>query len=165
MPRLPFMKQCLKHEIEPCLQFGKKSKFFVGRLMDSLLHQSCFIEKASCPFAICGLCGFQDSDVFVFKMREDDEESYMVDRCCRDRLVAACNFYVFIRYIHMGMLSQDRSIESLFHEAIGLRLCMFWARTGLMSSRQIGKQAQWLSDEQVPDLLVLSHTLSLRRED
>lgn len=165
MHRLPFMEQCIKQEIEPCLQFSKKSKFFVRRLMDAMLHQSCFIEKASCPFAICSLCGFQDSDVFLFKKREEDENWYTVDRCCRDRLVAACNFYVFVRYIHMGLLSQGRSIESLFHESVRLRLCMFWARTGLMSSKQIGKQTRWLSDTQVPDMLVLSHMLSLKRED
>ncbi|CAO0795786.1 unnamed protein product [Mucor circinelloides] len=41
---LPFMKYCLKSDIEPCLKFGKAT---TKRLLDAILSKTCLIEE--CP--------------------------------------------------------------------------------------------------------------------
>ncbi|KAI8084106.1 uncharacterized protein B0P05DRAFT_536182 [Gilbertella persicaria] len=44
---LPFMKQCLKSDIEPCLRFGPSPKITTKKISDAILVKSCFLE--SCP--------------------------------------------------------------------------------------------------------------------
>jgi hypothetical protein len=75
------------------------------------------------------------TDLFRFKLKETDTEWFWIDRSCRDRLVAVCDFYVFIRHVRQGLQSQ-RTINSLFQECVWLRLVMFWARSGVHHSLQ-----------------------------
>ncbi|KAI9015275.1 hypothetical protein CLU79DRAFT_765926 [Phycomyces nitens] len=74
-------------------------------------------------------------DIFRFRLRDQDQEWQWLDRACRDRLVAVCDFYVFVRHLRLG-LHGPRPIQSLFEESVWLRLGMFWARSGLSLSDQ-----------------------------
>ncbi|KAI9339227.1 hypothetical protein BD770DRAFT_400260 [Pilaira anomala] len=80
----------------------------------------------------CYGCGtaLNNKDLFRFKLKEHDTDWFWIDRACRDRLVAACDFYVFIRHVRAGLQDQ-RSVQSLFQECVWLKLCMFWARSGV----------------------------------
>lgn len=80
----------------------------------------------------CYGCGsnMNTTDLYKFKLKESDTEWFWIDRSCRDRLVAVCDFYVFIRHVRQGLQSQ-RTINSLFQECVWLRLVMFWARSGV----------------------------------
>lgn len=169
--RLPFLKQCLELDIEPCLRFGntiKASRLSMKKVLDAIIREPCFIEsdtpkkrhshddrlatpkqpavrRSSFAFNTfkfrssteeaqqqqCYGCGTtMNNDLFRFRLKEQDKESFWIDRACRDRLVAVCDFYVFIRHIRSGLQSQ-RTIQSLFQECIWLKLCMFWARSGV----------------------------------
>lgn len=170
MHRLPFLKQCLELDIEPCLRFGNttRSKLSIKKVLDAVMRAPCFIEsvtskkrhshdnltnntiaskptrRSSFPFSsfkfrsvtadeeeICYACGAtMHLELFRFRLKEQDTESYWIDRACRDRLVAVCDFYVFLRHVRSGLQSQ-RTIQSLFQECIWLKLSMFWARSGV----------------------------------
>lgn len=79
----------------------------------------------------CYGCGMElQAPLFRFRLKEQDTDSYTIDRSCRDRLVAVCDFYVFIRHVRLGLQSQ-KTIQCLFRECVWLRLCMFWARSGI----------------------------------
>lgn len=161
--RLPFLKQCLELDIEPCLRFGTK-RLSIKKVLDAVMREPCFIEsdtpkkrhshdmlamkqattrRSSFAFGTlklrssaeeaqqCYGCGVKmHHHLFRFRLREQDTESYWIDRACRDRLVAVCDFYVFIRHVRSGLQSQ-RTIQSLFQECVWLKLCMFWARSGV----------------------------------
>lgn len=82
----------------------------------------------------CSACGRSadpgnsQSVLLNYRFRLDENENWLpIDQYCRDRLVAVCEFFVFIRNIQMGLYS-DRSIEDLYTENIRLRLQMFYSR-------------------------------------
>ncbi|KAL0083632.1 hypothetical protein J3Q64DRAFT_1606095, partial [Phycomyces blakesleeanus] len=145
--RLYFIKQCVERDIEPCLRLGPKSRLSVRRLLDTIVHQPCFIERHDrllyqtqqndhrTSFSISngtstlGRKNSSSKDVFRFRLRDQDQEWQWLDRACRDRLVAVCDFYVFVRHLRLG-LHGPRPIQSLFEESVWLRLGMFWARSG-----------------------------------
>ncbi|KAI7895054.1 uncharacterized protein EV154DRAFT_391521, partial [Mucor mucedo] len=149
--RLPFLKQCLELDIEPCLRFGNttRSRLSIKKVLEAVMREPCLIESdtpkkrhshdhlstntttATMKQTMCYACGTtMHLDLFRFRLKEQDTESYLIDRACRDRLVAVCDFYVFIRHVRSGLQSQ-RTIQSLFQECIWLKLCMFWARSGV----------------------------------
>lgn len=74
----------------------------------------------------CGRSSHQASLPYRFRISYFDDWA-CIDRFCRDRLVAVCEYFVFIRNVRQGYYS-SRSIPDLFHEATRLRLQMFYAR-------------------------------------
>ncbi|CAO3589582.1 unnamed protein product [Absidia cylindrospora] len=84
-------------------------------------------------FAGCQACGRNNeasSLPYRFRISYFDDWA-CIDRYCRDRLVAVCEFYVFIRNVRQGYYS-TRSITDLYQEALRLRLQMFYARMGAL---------------------------------
>ncbi|KAI8058941.1 uncharacterized protein B0P05DRAFT_559133 [Gilbertella persicaria] len=141
-----FMKHCLNEDIEPCLRFGPQSKLSIKKMIDFLSRQPCFIEhhtatavqsikplwglnKSILVSNACSACGRSaESVVLNYRFRLDENDTWLpIDQYCRDRLVAVCEFFVFIRNVQMN-LYQDRSIEDLYTENIRLRLQMFYSR-------------------------------------
>lgn len=74
----------------------------------------------------CSACGKRPSVFYRFRLQEQDDW-LLIDQNCRDRLVAVCNFYSFIRNIQLGYYHQP-STQDLYLENIDLRLKMFYAR-------------------------------------
>ncbi|KAF9999515.1 Guanine nucleotide exchange factor (GEF) which may activate RAB8A and RAB8B [Entomortierella chlamydospora] len=83
------------------------------------------------PKGGCQACGRQGSLSHRYRIATSDEWSF-IDRFCRDRLVAVCEFYIFIRNIRSGLYA-NRSIEDLYSECLRLRLQMFYARSGVLT--------------------------------
>ncbi|KAI8077872.1 uncharacterized protein BX664DRAFT_270581 [Halteromyces radiatus] len=88
-------------------------------------------NKANNTTIGCAACGRQKTNqdempYYQFKMDEKDDWLPM-DQYCRDRLVAVCEFFVFIRNIHLRLYSH-RTIDDLYSENIRLRLQMFYSR-------------------------------------
>ncbi|KAJ1738727.1 hypothetical protein LPJ68_005312 [Coemansia sp. RSA 1086] len=79
----------------------------------------------------CQACGRECQQcTYRFRMsNRADSEWIQVDTMCRDRLVAVCEFYGFVRYLRQGIFA-SRSIMELYMETIRLRLSMFYARIG-----------------------------------
>ncbi|KAJ1831036.1 hypothetical protein LPJ63_004555 [Coemansia sp. RSA 2711] len=79
----------------------------------------------------CQACGRECQQcTYRFRMGfKPDSEWIQVDTMCRDRLVAVCEFYGFVRYLHQGIFA-SRSIMELYMETIRLRLSMFYSRIG-----------------------------------
>ncbi|KAJ1959676.1 hypothetical protein GGI12_004216 [Dipsacomyces acuminosporus] len=78
----------------------------------------------------CQACGRECQCTYRFHMGlKADTDWIQIDTLCRDRLVAACEFYGFIRYLRQGIFA-SRSIMDMYQETIRLRLCMFYARIG-----------------------------------
>ncbi|KAG0174123.1 RAB3A interacting protein [Apophysomyces sp. BC1034] len=136
--RLPLIKQCLAEDVEPCLG-PLKAKLTLSKIVDCLVHQPCFIERCrrrghgNAVSNSCFACA--RPIMFRFRLRENDK-TWPIDRGCRDRLVAVCNFYMFVRNVHDNRYG-SRSVESLFWEFIQTRLCMFWARSGVHMDKDL----------------------------
>lgn len=82
------------------------------------------------PKGGCQTCGRPGPLTHRYRIATSDEWSF-IDRFCRDRLVAACEFYIFVRNIRASLYS-TRSIEDLYSECLRLRLQMFYARSGVL---------------------------------
>lgn len=57
------------------------------------------------------------------------KSQFLVDSQCRDRIVAVCDFFAFIRYFQAGFYGSIAS-EALFIKYLHLKRRMFYARTG-----------------------------------
>ncbi|CEG65831.1 hypothetical protein RMATCC62417_02530 [Rhizopus microsporus] len=155
-----FMKYCLNEDIEPCLRFGPQSKLSTKKMIDSFSRQPCFIEHINATDSMppspslwnrlsnksnlcCSACGRSSSSICTtseqgqrpqlnYRFRLNEQDNWLlIDQYCRDRLVAVCNFFVFVRNIQLGLYS-DRSIHDLYAENIRLRLQMFYSRMGAL---------------------------------
>ncbi|KAF9910274.1 hypothetical protein BX616_010914 [Lobosporangium transversale] len=56
---------------------------------------------------------------------------YSLDRFCRDRIVAVCDFYMFMTHLRQGLLDHQSNLE-LFRRVLCLRQRMGCARIGFM---------------------------------
>ncbi|KAI9495267.1 hypothetical protein BDB00DRAFT_736532, partial [Zychaea mexicana] len=136
-----YMKVCQQEDVEPCLRFGPHSRLSVKKMNEYLSRQPCFIEQldeeSQKTMTIntnhhqqCSACGRpadqQGSLLYRFRLDESDDWA-AIDQYCRDRLVAVCEFYVFIRNVQKGFYA-DREIDDLYTENIRLRLQMFYSR-------------------------------------
>ncbi|CAO3590103.1 unnamed protein product [Absidia cylindrospora] len=185
LSQITYLKYCQLEDIEPCLRFGPHSRLSTKKMVNHLLHQSCFIQhmcldsyawhpttatastttvvsvdQPTLPSSVtqrpllwdrwyspstttnasiimtCAACGrscdnrADVSSFYQFKMDEKDTWLPM-DQYCRDRLVAVCEFFVFIRNIHLRLYSH-RTIDDLYSENIRLRLQMFYSRVGAL---------------------------------
>ncbi|CAO3700333.1 unnamed protein product [Rhizopus stolonifer] len=157
--RLSFLKLCFTMDVQPCLRSGIGfSRLTLKRLLESVIHQSCFIERTT-PFQLnqqesvrrpsfvarfrpapgtqCYGCNSKidkQTEMFRFKLKEQDTDWQYIDKACRNRLVAVCDFYAFVRHVQLG-LQAARTAESLFEECFKLRLTMFYARSGTFMKR------------------------------
>ncbi|KAI1313810.1 RAB3A interacting protein [Mortierella claussenii] len=82
------------------------------------------------PKGGCQTCGRAGPLSHRYRIATSDDWSF-IDRFCRDRLVAVCEFYIFIRNIRAGLYA-TRAIEDLYSESLRLRLQMFYARSGVL---------------------------------
>lgn len=161
---IPFMKNCLVEDVEPCLRFGPNSRLNPKKLSEAIAANACFIEEAPygfakdqakrpydvplkisaaknmiwerlssapvAPFAGCQACGRNpDPKIplqYRFRISVLDDWA-CIDRYCRDRLVAVCEFYLFIRNIRHGYYN-GRTKTDLYQECTRLKLQMFYAR-------------------------------------
>ncbi|KAG0216278.1 RAB3A interacting protein [Mortierella sp. GBA30] len=104
---------------------------------NSMSSKSMLWERLQTQYALyqapkggCQTCGRSGALSHRYRIATLDEWSF-IDRFCRDRLVAACEFYVFIRNIRAGLYS-NRTVEDLYSECLRLRLQMFYARAGVL---------------------------------
>ncbi|KAI9312662.1 hypothetical protein BX666DRAFT_1985271 [Dichotomocladium elegans] len=165
---IPFLKNCLAEDVEPCLRFGANPRLSARKIAEAIVMNTCFIEEAPVGFAeeqarrppdmplristsktmiwerisnggnplhilgACQACGRQDQHPLPYRFRTSYFDDWAcIDRFCRDRLVAVCEFYVFIRNVRQGYYS-TRSLPDLYQEAMRLRLQMFYARLGTL---------------------------------
>lgn len=94
----------------------------------SLMWERFSSNNQTTVFSGCQACGRNDGTPLPYRFRTSYFDDWgCIDRFCRDRLVAVCEFYVLIRNIRQGLYN-NRSIPELYHEAMRLRLQMFYAR-------------------------------------
>jgi hypothetical protein len=78
----------------------------------------------------CSTCGRIGPTKHHFKITEQKEDSWCpICQQCRDRLVATCDFYNFVRHVRQGLYSTRRR-EDLYIEVLTLKRKMFFARMG-----------------------------------
>ncbi|KAG2236886.1 hypothetical protein INT48_002699 [Thamnidium elegans] len=79
----------------------------------------------------CSACGKKRRTNIMasyYRFRLDENEDWLlIDQNCRDRLVAVCNFYSFIKHIQMGYYDRQL-LNDLYLENVNLRLKMFYSR-------------------------------------
>ncbi|KAJ3118317.1 hypothetical protein HDU96_002474 [Phlyctochytrium bullatum] len=67
---------------------------------------------------------------YHFRVSEQPDDAWCpICAPCRDRMVAACEFYNFVRHVRQGLYSTRRR-EDLFVEVMALKRRMFYARIG-----------------------------------
>ncbi|KAJ2810466.1 hypothetical protein FBU31_007985, partial [Coemansia sp. 'formosensis'] len=161
---LPYIKNVISEDIEPCLRFGPRPRISSRNVLDAIASNRLQIEEMTPQIAAemrrqqqaaerndghrramlwerfsgtvaanpsgCQACGRECQCTYRFRMGlKADSEWIQLDTICRDRLVAACEFYGFVRYLRQGIFA-SRSVMDLYMETIRLRLCMFYARIG-----------------------------------
>ncbi|KAF9114091.1 rab guanine nucleotide exchange factor S2 [Mortierella sp. AM989] len=104
---------------------------------NSMSNKNLLWERLQTQYALyqapkggCQTCGRSGPLTHRYRLATSDEWNF-IDRFCRDRIVAACEFYIFIRNIRAGLYS-TRTIEDLYSESLRLRLQMFYARAGVL---------------------------------
>ncbi|KAG0354398.1 rab guanine nucleotide exchange factor S2 [Podila minutissima] len=131
---------------------------------NSVSNKSMLWDRLQAQYAIyqapkggCQCCGRSGPLSHRYRIATSDDWSF-IDRFCRDRLVAACEFYIFVRNIRAGLYS-TRTIEDLYSESLRLRLQMFYARAGVLpimlselgvSSQSIGNMSsagEWRAED------------------
>ena len=120
---------------------------------NSMSNKSVLWERLQNQYAMyqapkggCQTCGRSGPLSHRYRIASLDEWSF-IDRFCRDRLVAVCEFYIFIRNIRAGLYA-SRSIEDLYSESLRFRLQMFYARSGVLPIMlsELGTTAQSIGD-------------------
>ncbi|RIA97339.1 hypothetical protein C1645_752640 [Glomus cerebriforme] len=108
--------------------------------------------NSNSPRIGCQCCGRVGPLPFQYRITNLDDWS-LIDRYCRDRLVAVCEFYVFIRNIRQGLYN-NRPIVDLYAECLRLRLQMFYARLGALPSmlNTLGIKSAELASAKKPSL-------------
>ncbi|KAF9919597.1 RAB3A interacting protein [Linnemannia zychae] len=116
---------------------------------NSMSNKSVLWERLQTQYALyqapkggCQTCGRSGPLSHRYRIASQDDWSF-IDRFCRDRLVAVCEFYIFIRNIRAGLYA-NRSVEDLYSECLRLRLQMFYARSGVLPIMlsELGTKAQ-----------------------
>ncbi|KAH8556364.1 hypothetical protein BGW37DRAFT_472223 [Umbelopsis sp. PMI_123] len=105
-------------------------------------------------FKGCQACGRNDGSTLPFRFRIAYYDDWAcIDRYCRDRLVAVCEFYVFVRNARQGYYN-SRSLHDLYQESIRLRLQMFYARMGTLPAivRNAGHKSDTIGIAQLPQM-------------
>ncbi|KAK3836750.1 MAG: hypothetical protein J3R72DRAFT_450455 [Linnemannia gamsii] len=104
---------------------------------NSMTNKNMLWERLQTQYALyqapkggCQTCGRSGPLSHRYRLATSDEWNF-IDRFCRDRIVAACEFYIYIRNIRAGLYS-TRTIEDLYSESLRLRLQMFYARAGVL---------------------------------
>jgi hypothetical protein len=78
----------------------------------------------------CSACGKQGPTKHHFKISEQHDDAWCpICVQCRDRLVAVCEFYNFVRHVRQGLYSTRRQ-EDVYLEVMALKRKMFYARIG-----------------------------------
>lgn len=91
----------------------------------SNLEEDIYIECVACKRKFHIL---QYLDQHFYRFRLDEKEDWLlIDRTCRNRLVAVCDFYGFLRNIQLGYY-QGRTLRDLYAENVQLRMQMFYSR-------------------------------------
>lgn len=99
-------------------------------------------NAATAPTSSCSLCGLSRPCEFRLRVADQDgnkttqtepkwSQYYPLDRFCRDRIVAVCDFYTFLAHLRQGLLDHQSNLE-LFRRALWLRQRMGCARIGSM---------------------------------
>ncbi|KAI8884239.1 hypothetical protein K501DRAFT_182633 [Backusella circina FSU 941] len=123
------------------------------------------------PFTGCQACGRNTTQLpYRFRISVLDDWG-CIDRYCRDRLVAVCEFYVFIRNVRQGYYS-GRDLPDLYCELVRLKLQMFYARMGTLSQtlQQLGVKGDTIGTASAPNMVIPPPTLpcipkTMQKED
>ncbi|OBZ85074.1 Rab guanine nucleotide exchange factor SEC2 [Choanephora cucurbitarum] len=113
---------------------------------------------SSAPVAVftgCQACGRVTKDLpYRFRISMVDDWA-CIDRYCRDRLVAVCEFYTFIRNIRQGYYN-GRTLNDLYGENIRLKLQMFYARMGTLSQtlQNMGIKGDTIGHASPPNMVI-----------
>ncbi|KAI8811717.1 hypothetical protein BJ742DRAFT_662248, partial [Cladochytrium replicatum] len=224
---IPFMKNALEDDVEPCLRFGGNPRSSTTKLIDSIVRNMCFVDELSpaqqsalervlsggtagdiqipvSPFEFqvkrdavdaldpwgprppatwslfsrtvierftkwgtgsssttstatptpsaspnnaggvtagtvatntsvlhCSTCGrLQGIPKYQFRVSDLSDDIWVpICQHCRDRLVAVCEFYNFVRHVRQGLYA-TRLVGELFVEVLSLKRKMFYARIG-----------------------------------
>ncbi|KAF9926589.1 hypothetical protein FBU30_003837 [Linnemannia zychae] len=122
-----------------------------GKLMQ--VNKAPSTTGGSAPKVACCLCGlvrpcefrlrflnsssftsahYDSSPVTSSSMQQQQQQQqhyHALDRFCRERIVAVCDFYMFLTHLRLGLLDQPSSLE-LFRRVLALRQRMAHARIG-----------------------------------
>jgi hypothetical protein len=145
---LPYVKRTQTEDIDPCLWFGEQAPVSCKKILQAIMRRSCFIEEYNNTLESertsayswistrrlheiegCQLCLGKAMVTYRFRLGEKCEWIY-IDYACRQKLVAVCEYYAFIRNILDG-LYKSQLPQNLYNQNLTLKAKMFQARVGL----------------------------------
>ncbi|KAI8992636.1 hypothetical protein BDB01DRAFT_717410 [Pilobolus umbonatus] len=99
-------------------------------LWERLSHSNTTENFVGCQ--ACGRTGSPNNSFLSYRFRISLLDDWAcIDKYCRDRLMAVCEFYNFARNIRQGYYN-GRSLNDLYQESLRLKIQMFYARMGLL---------------------------------
>ena len=86
----------------------------------------------------CTTCGRTDEKYkYQYKITDLTQDSWSpICSSCRNRIVAVCDFYNFIRHVRQGLYS-SRKPQEMYIESLKLRRNMFYAKIGTRNVDQL----------------------------
>ena len=124
----PFLSRMYSEDVAPCLDFTNEqlAKTFQGA-----------IESNSLVLEVMSTKGIRRKCALTGAMRmccyraaaSDGAEWHYICQSARHRLVAVCDFFTYIRYIHLGLVKKD--VADIYWEVMELRKQMACAKCGL----------------------------------
>ncbi|CAG8687796.1 3158_t:CDS:2 [Dentiscutata erythropus] len=138
--------------------------------------QSNYDEPPPAPKLKCGLCGHTRS--CDFRMRISDSDVAVppsttssslfsvtgnpgwipIDRFCRDRVVAVCDFYAFLSHLRQGLFSNS-PVWGMYKQCLKYRRKMCMARVGSVSmfEEEDAISNDYLSKSEMEGMVVIVH--------
>ncbi|CAB4040451.1 Hypothetical predicted protein [Paramuricea clavata] len=124
----PFLCRMYNEDVAPCLDFTNKqlSKTF----QDAIESNNLVLELMSTKGIKrkCALTGVMRICRYRAAVSETAEWHY-ISQSARHRIVAVCDFFTYIRYIHLGLVKKD--VTDIYWELMELRKQMACATCGL----------------------------------
>lgn len=141
----PFLARILAEDIQPCFHFRNKelaSSMLAAIeansiVIEPLLSSNAGLPKSSAAYGgrLCALS--QLSKACNYKVRLEDVENeeaeqpwHYISDFCRNRVIAVCDFYTYVRYIVQGLVKKKSDAHDTFCHINRLRRNMNLARLG-----------------------------------
>ncbi|CAI4230818.1 unnamed protein product [Auanema sp. JU1783] len=125
----PFVDRIQLEEVGPCMEF--KNKQLSDGVLDSMASNMLEVEPVNEEKPSVKTCALTQVSRFCpYRVRtSSDSEWHQISLLARNRLAAVCDYFTFLRYLHLGLIKSG--MRDSYFDLITLRKNMSLAKLGL----------------------------------
>uniref|UniRef100_A0A1I7ZKA8 Sec2p domain-containing protein n=1 Tax=Steinernema glaseri TaxID=37863 RepID=A0A1I7ZKA8_9BILA len=100
----PFLKRIMDEDIRPCLTFDNEK--LASSVLDAIINNTLELEPShekKTSVKTCALTKLQKHCPYKLRVNSDCDWVY-ITQLCRNRIAAVCDFYTYVRYMHLGIV-------------------------------------------------------------